>query len=103
MVLRKFSENTNNKPSLVSTIFFTNINISFFNLCFDLFSIIAEKVNQSRNNIVCVVARHVFVFCCALTRVHCNAFQHIFCKLTEIGVLRPIFPDYVISCAYVKA
>ena len=47
---------------LVSTISFTNINISFFNLRFDLFSIIAEKVNQIRNNAVCVVAR--LVFCC---------------------------------------
>ena len=23
-----------------------------------------------------------------------------FCKLKEIGVLRPIFPNYVISCDY---
>ena len=65
---------------------------------FDLFSIIAKDVNQIRNNVVCVAARFVFLFCCALTTGHCNAFQHIFVK--EIGVLRPIFPDYVISCDY---
>ena len=65
---------------LVSTIFFTIINISFFSLRFDLFSIIAKEVNQIRNNVVCVVARLVFVFCCALTTGSgcCNAFQHIF-------------------------
>ena len=63
---------------LVSTIFFTTITISFFNLRFDLFSIIAKKVIQIRNNVVCVVAFLVFVFVCARTLGCCNAFQHIF-------------------------
>ena len=63
---------------LVSTIFFTIMNIYFFNLRFDLFLIITEEVNQIRNNVVCIVARLVFVFCCALTTGRCNAFQHIF-------------------------
>ena len=67
---------------LVSTIFFTIMNISFFNLRFDFFSIIAKEVNQIRNNVVCVVARLVFVFCCALTTGRCNAFQHIFVSFT---------------------
>ena len=77
MVLRKFSEITNTKPFLVSTIFFTSMNISFFNLRFNLFSIIAKKVNQIRNNVVCVVARLALVFSCALTTGRRNAFQHI--------------------------
>ena len=79
VVLRKFSEITNNKPILflVSTIFFTIMNISFFKLRFDLFLIIAKEVNQIRNNVACVVARLIFVFCCALTAGRCNAFQHI--------------------------
>ena len=47
---------------LVSTIFCAITNISFFSLRFDLFSIITKKVNQIRNNVVCVVAR--LVFCC---------------------------------------
>ena len=63
---------------LVSTIFFAIMNISFFSLRFDLFSIIAKEVNQIRNNVVFVVARLVFLFCCALTTGRCNAFQHIF-------------------------
>ena len=100
MVFRKFSEIINNKPIFSQYIFFTIKNISFFNLRFDLFSIIAKEVNQIRNNVVCVVARLVFLFCCALTTGCCNAFQHIFPKSKEIGVFRPIFPVYVISCDY---
>ena len=77
MVLRKFIEITNNQ-FLVGTIFFKNVNISFLNLCFTLFSIIAKKVNQIRNNEVCVVIHLLFMFCCALTSGRCYAFQHIF-------------------------
>ena len=76
MVLRKFSEITN-KPNF-SIIFFTIMSISFFSLGFDIFSIIAKEVSQVRNNLVCVVACLVFLFCCALTTGCCNAFQHIF-------------------------
>ena len=79
MVFKKFSEITNNIP-IFSTIFFTIMNISFFSLRFDLFSIIAKEVNQIRNNVVCVVARLVFLFCCALTTGRCNAFQHNFVR-----------------------
>ena len=67
MVLRKFSEITNNKPIFSQYNIFYNYEYFFFSLRFDLFSIIAKEVNQIRNNVVCVVARLVFVFCCALT------------------------------------
>ena len=76
--LRNSQKLLKTKQFLVSTIFFTIVNISFFSLRFDLFSIIAKEVNQIRNNVVCVVARHVFLFCCALTTGRCNAFQHNF-------------------------
>ena len=56
---------------LVSAIFFTIMNILFFSFRFDLFSIIG-------NNVICIVARLVFLFCCALTTGRCNAFQHNF-------------------------
>ena len=56
---------------LVSTKFFSIMNISFLNLRFDLFLIIAKEVNQIRNNVVCVVARLVFVFRCAVTTGRC--------------------------------
>ena len=81
-MLRKFSEITNNKPR------------------FDLFSIISKKVNQISNNVVCVVARLVFVFFCALTMGRCNAFQHIFVNYKKLEFYGP-FLDYVISCDYV--
>ena len=64
------------KQFLVSTIFFTIVNISFFSLRFYLFLIIAKEVNQIRNNVVGVVARLVFLFWGALTMARCNAFQH---------------------------
>ena len=63
---------------LVITIFFTIMNVSLFSLRFDLFSIIAKEVNQIRNNVVCVIVRLVFLFCCALTTGRCSAFHHIF-------------------------
>ena len=83
---------------LVSTILFTNINISFFNLRFDRFSIIAKKVNQIRNNVVCVVARLVFVFYCALTTGLCNAFRS-FTNKYKSEFYSPYFQT-VISCDY---
>ena len=63
---------------LVSTIFFTII-FSFFNLRFDLFSVIAKKsqLNQEQCNVVCIAARTVFIFSCALTTGWFYAFQHI--------------------------
>ena len=69
MILREFSEVTNNKPILVCTIFYTITNISCFSV---------KEVSKIRNNVVCVVVRLVFLFCCALTTGRCNAFQHIF-------------------------
>ena len=73
------SEITNNKPIFSQyNIFYNYEYFFFFNLRFDLFLIIAKEVNQIRSNVVCVVARRVFVFCCALTPGRCNAFQNIF-------------------------
>ena len=98
MVLRKFSVITNNKP------IFSQYNISFSNLRFDLFSIIAKKVNQIRNNVVCVVARLVFVFCCALTTGRCNAFQHIFGNKKKSEFYGPYFQTmlFLVTMVYWK-
>ena len=87
---------------LVSTIFFAIMNIYFLLnvLHFDLFSIIAKKVNQIRNIVVSVVASLVFVFCLCTHYRLLQCFSTYFRKLKEIWVLRPIFPDYVISCDY---
>ena len=50
----------------------------FIQSVFYLFSIIAKKVNKIRNNVVCIVDRPLFMFCCALTTGNCSAFQHSF-------------------------
>ena len=63
---------------LASAIFSTIVNISFFSLRFDLFSIIAKEFNQIRNNIVSVAACLILLFCCAVTTGSCYAFQHNF-------------------------
>ena len=78
MVLRKFSEITKQQTIVFSKIFFTIMNISFYSLRFDLFSIIAKEVNEIRKNVVRIVAHLVFLFGCALTTGRCNDFQHIF-------------------------
>ena len=74
------------------------MNISFFNLRFDLLPIIAKEVNQISNSLCCSSP----CFCVLLCTHHgpLQWFSTYFCKLKEIGVLRPIFPDYVISCDY---
>ena len=96
MVRKKFLKITNNNQFLVSTIFFTIMNISFFNLRFYFFSIITNEVDQVRNNVACVVARLVFMFCCALTTGRCNAFQYIFINQKK----SEFYGRYVISCDY---
>ena len=79
MVFRKSSEITKNKPIFSQyNILYNNEYLFFQSAFFDLFSIIAKEINQIRNNVVCVVARLVFLFCCALTTGRCNAFQHNF-------------------------
>ena len=87
MVLRKFSEITENKPIFSQYNIFTIMNISFFNLRFDPFSIIAKEVNQIKNNVICVIARLVFVYCCVLTTGRC--------KLKEIKFYGPYFQTMI--------
>ena len=67
MVLRKFSEITNNKPIFSLYNNFYNYEYFFFQ---SAFSIIAKEVNQIRNNVVSVVPHLIFLLC--------NVFQHIF-------------------------
>ena len=79
---------------LVSTIFFTIMNISFFSLRFDLFSIIAKEVNQIRSNecsLWCSSSCFLVLLCIHYGPLQC--FSTHFRQLKEIGVLRPIFPD----------
>ena len=70
---------------LVSTIFFTIMNVSFLSLRFDLFLVIAKKVNQIRNNVE-NKTRIISCFAVHLLRVVAMLFNIYFCKLKEIGV-----------------
>ena len=74
-LLRKFMENTNNKP------IFSQCNI--FDKCKYFFSI--------GSNVVCVVTCLVFVFYCALNTGRCNAFQHIFVNQKKSEFYGPCF------------
>ena len=70
-------------------------------MCSDLSSkeVVAKKVNQIRNNVVCFSSPCFRVLLCT----HYGALQCVstyFRKSKEIGVLRPIFPEYLISCNY---
>ena len=88
---------------LVSTIFFTIMNISFFNLRFDLST---EEVNhhqrcqsnQEQWSPCCSSSCFSVLFCTYHGPLQC--FSTYFRKLREIGVLRLTFPHYVISCDY---
>ena len=77
MVLRKFSKISNKPIFSQYNIFYSYEYFFFFSLRFDLF-LIAKEVNQIKSNVVCIVARLVFLFYCALITARCNAFQHIF-------------------------
>ena len=70
MVFGKFSEITKNKLMLiVSTIFFTIMNISFFSLRLDLFSITAKEVNQICS--VCCSSPFLVLLCTRYDTLQC--------------------------------
>ena len=71
------------------------MNISFFNLRFDRFSIIAKKSQSNQKQ--CSLCCSSLCFCVLLCTHHgpLQCFSTYFRKSKEIGVLRPIFPDYL--------
>ena len=74
------------------------MNISFFSLHFDFFSIIAKELNQEQCSMCYNLPCFLVLLCTHYGLLQC--FSTYFQKLKEIGVLRPIFLDYVISCDY---
>ena len=99
MMLRKFMETTNNKH-IFSTIFLTNINKFFSNLCSDFFSIHHQKSQSNQEKCsLCCSSPCFHVFLCIHYRPS-KCFSKYFHKSKEIGVSRSIFPGYVISCDY---
>ena len=84
---------------LLSTMFFTIMNISFFNLRFDLFNHHQRsQSNQKQCSLCCGSPCFRVLLCNHYGPLQCFS-THIR-RLKEIGALRPIFPDYVFSCDY---
>ena len=84
---------------LVSTIFCTVMNISFFQSAFwSLFNRQRSKSNQEQCSLYC--SSPCFLVLLYTHYGPLQRFSTYFRRLKEIGVLRPIFPDYVISCDY---
>ena len=100
MVLRKLSEITNNKPIFSQYNIFYNYEYFLFQSA--LWSLFNHRQrsqsNQEQGSLCCRLPCFLVLLCSHYMSLQC--FSTYFCKLKEIGVLRPIFPDYVISCDY---
>ena len=100
MVLKKFSEITNNKPIFSQYNIFYNYEYFFFQSAFwSLFNHRQRsQSNQEQCSLCCGSPCFRVLLCTHYGPLQC--FSTYFRKLKEIGVLRPIFPDYVIYCDY---
>ena len=99
-VLRIFLEITKSKPIFSQHNIFYNYEYFFFqSACWSLFN--HRQRNQSHQkqcSLCCCSPCFVVLLCTHYGPL--QFFSTYFCKLKEIRVLRPIFPDYVISCDY---
>ena len=104
MVFRKFSEITNNKPVFSQFNGFYNYEYFFFLFAFDVSTKEVNHHQRSPSNqeqcSLCCSSPCFRVFLCTYYGP-LQCFSTYFRKLKEIGALRSIFPDYVISCDYV--
>ena len=100
MVFRKFSEITKNKPIFSQYNIFYNYKYFFFQSAFwSLFNHCQKtQSNQEQCSMCCSSPCFLVLLCTHYGPLQC--FSTYFRKLKEIGVLRPIFPDYVIFCEY---
>ena len=111
MVLRKFSEITNNKPTFSQyNIFYNYFLFSFFTIVckYSLFQYVfwsffnhcqKSQSNQEQSSLHCSSSCFLVLLSTHYWLLQC--FSAYFCKLKEIGVLLLIFPDYYISCDYI--
>ena len=101
IVFRKFSEITKNKPSFSQYNVFYNYEDFFFQSAFwSLFNNRQRsQSNQEQCSMCCSSPCFLVLLCTHYGPLQC--FSTYFCKLKEIGVFRPAFPGYVISCDYV--
>ena len=98
MVLRKFSEITNNKPIFSQYNIFYNYEYFLFQSAF--WSLFNHRQRSQSNQEQCSLFSPCFVVLLCTHYGPLQCFSTYFRKLKEIGVLRSIFPDYVISCDY---
>ena len=98
MDLRKFSEITNSKPIFSQYNIFYNYEYFFFQSAFwSLFNHRQRsQLNQEQCSLGCSWHCFLVLLCTHYGPLQC--FSTYFPKLKEIGVIRPIFPDFVISC-----
>ena len=98
MVIRKFSEITNNKPIFSQNNVFYNYEYFFFQSAF--WSLFNHRQRSQSNQEQCKLCYNLPCFlgvlCTHERSLQC--FSTYFHKLKEIGILRSIFPGYVISC-----
>ena len=102
MALRKFAEITSNKPVFSQYNIFYNYGYFFFHSAFwSLFNHHQRsQSNLEQCNLCCSSVCFLVLLCTHYGPLQC--FLAYVRKLKEIEVLRPIFPDYVISCDYGK-
>ena len=101
MVLRKFLEISNKKSIFRQYNNFYKYKYFFFSICVLIsFQLSPRKgqSNQEQCSLCCSSTCFRVLLCTHYGPLQC--FSTYFRKLKEIGVLRPIFPDYVISCDY---
>ena len=98
MVLKKFSLITNNKPIFNQYNTFYNYEYFFFQSAFLFLFNHRQRTNQEQGSLCCNSPCFLVFLCTHYGPL--QRFSTYFCKLKEIGALRPIFPDYVISCDY---
>ena len=100
ILVRKFSEITNNKPTFSQYSIFYNYDYFFFQSAF--WSLFNHRQRSQSNQEQCSL-------CCSSPYFRILLYTHYgplqcfwtyFCKLKWIGVLRSIFRGYVISCNY---
>ena len=101
MVLRKFTEITSNQPIFSQFSIFYNYKYFFFQSAFWAFFNHHQRSQsiQEQCSMCCSSPYFLVLLCTHYGPLQC--FSTYFRKLKEIGVLQPIFPDYVISCDYV--
>ena len=95
MVLRKFTEITSNQPIFSQFSIFYNYKYFFFQSAFRAFFNHHQRSQsiQEQCSMCCSSPYFLVLLCTHYGPLQC--FSTYFRKLKEIGVLQPIFPDYV--------